>query len=288
MPSAPRYAMLYATASRKWLAKLEQWAEKKPISAALYEFFWFGVKQAWACLFAGLMVGLIIATHFFYPAQAPIARYDFIFLSGFLIQILMLFFKLETFDEAKVIFIYHVTGTIMEVFKTSAGSWEYPEASIFHIGGVPLFSGFMYASIGSYIARSARVFHFRYTNHPPLWVIFLLGSAVYINFFSHHFIPDLRIALFIATGLAFWRTRIYFKVWRTYRHMPMLLSLVLATLFVWIAENIGTLTKTWLYPHQHAGWTMVSFGKYGSWLLLLIVSYALVSIVNKPKQFKEI
>lgn len=37
----------------------------------------------------------------------------------------MLLFKLQTFDEAKVIFIYHVVGTVMEVFKTGVGSWIY-------------------------------------------------------------------------------------------------------------------------------------------------------------------
>jgi uncharacterized membrane protein YoaT (DUF817 family) len=217
----------------------------------------------------------------------PLSRYDFLFLSGLTIQIFMLAFGLETFDEAKVIFIYHVVGTLMEIFKTSMGSWVYPEPSVIHIAGVPLFSGFMYASIGSYIARASRVFDFRYTNHPPLWAVFALGIAVYVNFFTHHYLPDFRVILFILTGLIFMRTWIYFRVWKEYRRMPMLLSLILATLFVWIAENIGTLTKTWLYPHQRVVWSMVSFGKYGSWLLLLILSYALISLVNRPREMKK-
>jgi uncharacterized membrane protein YoaT (DUF817 family) len=33
---------------------------------------------------------------------------------------------------------------------------------------VPLFTGFMYAAIGSYIARCWRLFDFRFTRHPPL------------------------------------------------------------------------------------------------------------------------
>ena len=64
----------------------------------------------------------------------------------------MLTFRLETMEEAKVILIFHVVGTIMEIFKTSVGSWIYPEDSVFRIGAVPLFSGFMYAAVGSYIA----------------------------------------------------------------------------------------------------------------------------------------
>ena len=74
-------------------------------------------------------------------------------LAAVAIQIAMLAFRLETFEEARVIFVFHVVGTVMEIFKTSVGSWLYPEPSLLRIGGVPLFSGFMYAAIGSYIAR---------------------------------------------------------------------------------------------------------------------------------------
>ena len=100
----------------------------------------------------------------------------------------MLAFKLETWEEAKVIVIFHVVGTAMEVFKTSVGSWIYPEVSILRIGGVPLFTGFMYAAIGSYIARAWRLFDFRFTHHPPLWALVLLALAIYVNFFAHHYV----------------------------------------------------------------------------------------------------
>ena len=61
------------------------------------------------------------------------------------------------------------------------------------------------------------------------------------------------------------------------------LGFVLVALFIWIAENLGTLTKTWLYPHQMVGWSAVSLGKLGSWFLLLIISYTLVSLINAPR-----
>ena len=156
-------------------ARLGRWAAQRPATAFAYEFIRFGVKQAWACLFGGVMVALIIGTYLWYPHGAALARYDFLFLMALAIQAGMLFFKLESFDEAKVIFIYHVVGTLMEVFKTGVGSWIYPEPSIFHVAGVPLFSGFMYASIGSYIARSWRLFDLRFTHHPPLWSVYLLA-----------------------------------------------------------------------------------------------------------------
>jgi uncharacterized membrane protein YoaT (DUF817 family) len=142
----------------------------------------------------------------------------------------------------------------MEVFKTDAGSWIYPEAGVLRIGGVPLFSGFMYASIGSYIARCWRLFDFRFTRHPPRWSVGLLALAIYINFYTHHHFIDLRIALFAMTGLVLGRTWIHYRIWTVYRRMPLLLGLLLVALFIWFAENIGTSTHTWTYPHQmHAG-----------------------------------
>jgi uncharacterized membrane protein YoaT (DUF817 family) len=65
--------------------------------------------------------------------------------------------------------------------------------------------------------------------------------------------------------------------------MPLLLGLILVSLFIWLSENIGTYTKTWLYPAQLHGWSMVSISKLGSWYLLLIISYTLVSLITKPQ-----
>jgi uncharacterized membrane protein YoaT (DUF817 family) len=141
--------------------RLGRWAEQRPATRYAYEFLRFGAKQGWACLFGGLMVALLIATHLWYPRGAGLARYDFLFLAALAIQAAMLAAKFETLEEAKVILIFHVVGTVMEVFKTGVGSWIYPEPSFFRIAGVPLFSGFMYASIGSYIARVWRLFDFR-------------------------------------------------------------------------------------------------------------------------------
>ena len=124
----------------------------------LYEFLLFGFKQGWACLFGGLLLALLLGTHLFYPDNAPLHRYDFLTLAAITIQVGMLAFRLETWREARVILIFHVVGTVMELFKTQAGSWTYPEASVLHIGAVPLFSGFMYAAVGSYIARVWRIF----------------------------------------------------------------------------------------------------------------------------------
>ena len=195
----------------------------------------------------------------------------------------MLAFKLETWEEARVIFIFHVVGTAMEIFKTAVGSWIYPEASLLRIGGVPLFSGFMYAAIGSYIARCWRLFDFRFTRHPPLWAVSLLAVGIYVNFFTHHALPDIRLALFALTALLFGRCWVHFKVWQVHRRMPLLVGFALVALFIWFAENIGTFTAAWMYPNQRHGWELVTVGKLGAWFLLMIISYVLVALVNRPQ-----
>ena len=149
-------------------ARIAARMSRRPATAALYEFLRFGMKQAWACLFGALMIALLLATYFLYPPDAALARYDFLFLAALLLQVSLLGFGLETFEEAKVIAAYHVVGTVMEIFKTSVGSWIYPDDCFFRIAGVPLFSGFMYSCIGSYICRAWTLFHFEFKAHPPI------------------------------------------------------------------------------------------------------------------------
>lgn len=86
-------------------------------TSALYEFLRFGIKQGWACLFGGIAVGLMILTAWFHPAHAPVARYDFLFLCMLGVQIALLTSGLETWEEAKVILVYHAVGTLMEIFQ---------------------------------------------------------------------------------------------------------------------------------------------------------------------------
>lgn len=261
-------------------------AQAGNLASGLYEFARFGVKQGWACLFGGLMVALLIATHLWYPAGMPLARYDFLFIAAIAIQVLLLVARLETLEEAKVILLFHLVGTAMKIFKTHLGSWSYPEPSLFKIGNAPLFAGFMYAAVGSYLARVWRLFDFRFTHHPPLWTVISLSIGIYINFFTHHFIPDFRLALFALTALLFGRTTIHFKVWRVHRRMPLLLGFLLVSLFIWFAENIGTVTGAWLYPHQAKGWSLVPLSKLGAWFLLMIISYVMIAALNRPQPFK--
>jgi len=268
-------------------AAARPWARRSRAHAFAYEFLLFGLKQAWACLFGGAMLALLLATKFWWPEGAPLARYDFLFVGALAIQGFMLATKLERWDEALVILIFHVVGTAMEVFKTAQGSWIYPEPNLLRLGGVPLFSGFMYAAIGSYIARIWRLFEVRFAHYPPLWAPWLLALAAYANFFTHHYVADIRWGLFAFSGLIFWRTWFTFTPDETPRRMPMIVGALLVALFIWIAENLGTFASAWIYPDQRDGWRMVGFAKLGSWYLLIMLSFVLVSLVHRPERADE-
>jgi uncharacterized membrane protein YoaT (DUF817 family) len=282
-PSAGASAAARWPALRRFIAAEQRFARRcsrHPAGQVAYEFVRFGVKQAWACLFGAFLLALLLATHLWYPRDALLPRYDAILIGAVAIQVAMLVFGLETREEAKVILVFHVVGTIMEIFKTAAGSWAYPEPSFARIGGVPLFSGFMYAAVGSYIARVWRLFDFQFTRHPPLWALAVLSTAIYVNFFAHHFVTDIRLVLFVGAALAFGPAVIHFRIWRVHRSMPLLLGLCLVALFIWFAENLATFARAWSYPHQAAAWQPVPLTKFGAWFLLMIISYTLVAAVH--------
>jgi hypothetical protein len=152
------------------------------ISRFIREFVFFGVKEARACLFAGLFFTAI----FVVPRNGLLGmpRYDVLLLIALAVQAWMVLAKLETIDELKAITLFHVVGFALEVFKTSSGikSWAYPEFGYTKLFGVPLFSGDrqlhhpgMEAVKAARRAPSAlldgaraRVAHLRKFLHPPL------------------------------------------------------------------------------------------------------------------------
>jgi uncharacterized membrane protein YoaT (DUF817 family) len=264
-------------------AALRPWAARGRLHGWAYEFLLFGLKQAWASLFGAAMLALILSGHFLWPADAPMARYDALVMAAILIQAFMLATRLERWDEAVVILIFHAVGTLMEIFKTAHGSWIYPEHSLLRIGGVPLFSGFMYASIGSYIARIRRLFDIRFVGYGPLWAPWILAILSYANFFTHHFGPDIRWGLFAGSVFIWRRAWFQFTPDRKPRRMPILLGVMLVALFIWIAENLGTFAGAWVYPSQRHGWSLVPMGKIGAWYLLIILSFVLTTLVHRPQ-----
>ncbi|NWL12517.1 DUF817 domain-containing protein [Paenarthrobacter nitroguajacolicus] len=254
-----------------------------PLRGRLTEFVVFGLKQAWACVFGAALLAVIIAARLWYPDNAGLARNDFLTIAAVVIQVLMISFKLETLRELRVILLFHVVGTVMELFKTDVGSWAYEAEGVLRIGAVPLFSGFMYAAVGSYMVRVFRLFDLRFDRYPRRWITALVAGAIYVNFFSHHYIFDARWVLLAAVVLVYGRCVMHFRVFRRRFRMPILVSFLLVALFIWFAENIGTWSRAWLYPNQLEGWQAVSIDKLLAWFLLMIISVVLVAWVYKPE-----
>lgn len=273
-------------------------ARSSPLALSLA----FAARQASAAVFGILILALVAATHLAWPLiwptgpglpDPPIHRYDALFLAAVAIQIALIAFRFETWAEAKVIAVFHAAGTVMELIRTSPSlevcgvsllTWSYPEDSFFRIATVPLFSGFMYAAVGSYIARSWRLHDFRLSRHPALWATGALAAVIYVNFFTYP-CADLRWPLTAAIILLFWRSSVaFFPAGPRGERVTVPLLLVffgIATL-IYTAENIATWSNVWLYPHQEDGWRPVTIDKLGSWFLLMLLSWALVCAVRRP------
>lgn len=253
------------------------------IRAFLVEFAVFVLKQAWACIFGAALLVVIVAARLWYPDGAALARNDALTIAAVLIQVAMLVFRLESGRELWVILLFHVTGTVMELFKTDVGSWAYAADGILRIGGVPLFSGFMYAAVGSYMVRVHRLFDLGFTRYPRRWLTALVALAIYANFFAHHYWWDARWVLLIAVLVLWLPTVMHARVWRRTLRIPLLLAFAGVAVFIYFAENIGTLAGAWAYPDQADGWQPVSPSKLVSWFLLMIISVVLVTWVYPPK-----
>ena len=252
-------------------------------SRFVVEFFYFGVKQARACLFAGLFFSAV----FLVPRGGVLGlpRYDVILLIALMIQVWMVMAKLETWDEVKAISLFHVVGFALEVFKTSSGigSWSYPDFAYTKLFGVPLFSGFMYAAVGSYIIQAWRLFDLRIKHHPPYWMAAAVAILIYANFFTHHFIGDFRWYIAACALGLYARSTVLYRPLDHDRRMPLLLSFLLIGFFLWLAENISTFLGVWRYPNQIGAWATVHIGKWSSWSLLVIMTFTIVASLKHIK-----
>ncbi|MFZ6721810.1 DUF817 domain-containing protein [Undibacterium sp. Ji49W] len=250
----------------------------------LMEFWYFGIKEVRACLFVGLFFASILIV----PRAGlfGLPRYDVLFLIAVLIQGGMVWSKLETMDELKAVTLFHLVGFALEVFKVSGQiqSWAYPESGYTKLWGVPLFSGFMYASVGSYIIQAWRLFDLRIRHHPPYWMAALIGILIYLNFFTHHYIGDYRWYLAACALGLYARSSVVFRPLDRDRSMPLLLSFVLIGFFIWLAENMGTFFGIWRYPNQLGAWSTVHLGKWSSWSLLVIMTFTIVAHLKHIKR----
>lgn len=254
------------------------------VSRFALEFLFFGIKEARACLF----VGLFFAAVFTVPRSGilGVPRYDVLLILALVIQAWMVWAKLETIDELKAITIFHLVGFALEVFKTSSGikSWSYPDFAYTKVLGVPLFSGFMYAAVGSYIIQAWRLMELRVIHHPPYWMAGLVAVMIYANFFTHHYIGDYRWYIAACALGLYARSTVVFRPLDRERKIPLLLSFVLIGFFIWLAENISTFYGVWKYPNQLGAWSAVHIGKWSSWSLLVIMTFTIVANLKHVKE----
>jgi uncharacterized membrane protein YoaT (DUF817 family) len=241
----------------------------------------FGYRQALSCLFpAYVFLVLAISNTIHIPY---VHRYDLLLILCLLMQWVMYHYRIETRDEVKVILVFHLIGLALEIYKVHMGSWSYPEEGWTKWFGVPLYSGFMYASVASYMCQAWRRLDLQLFQWPRAFWVAPLGAAIYFNFFTHHYIADLR---WVITGLifvVFFKTRISFKNRQHHYRMPLVVSFMLIGFFIWIAENIATFLGAWQYPNQREVWDWVHVSKISSWFLLVIVSFIIVAQLKHVK-----
>ncbi|MBT1705816.1 DUF817 domain-containing protein [Chryseosolibacter indicus] len=234
----------------------------------------FGFKNVLACFFPAFIFCMLILSKLIEVPFIP--RYDFLLMACVAMQAFMYFSKLESGMELLVITMFHLLGLSLEIYKVSMGSWAYPEFAYSKIAGVPLYSGFMYASVGSYVCQAWRWLDLRLEKWPGIVPAGVISVAIYMNFFTHHYIYDMRWVITVLLILVFWNTRFVFTTSNVQRKIPMVLSFLLIGFFIWVGENIATFFGAWKYASQHDGWKMVSLGKISSWFLLVVLSIVIV------------
>jgi len=236
----------------------------------------FAWVEATCCLFAVLFfLGLALVR----VVPLPMSEGDALLLWCLAVTLVLWLAGWETGREVAVIAGFHLVGLALELFKVHVGSWSYPSVGVATVAGVPLYSGFMYASVGSYVCQAWRRMDLRISSYRPV-LTFLTAAAVYANFFTEHVIADLRLPLAVLLLAVTLRTTVWFTVGRRRYAMPLALSFVLIGVFLWLAENVATFLGAWTYPDQEVDWTLVHPAKVGSWSLLVVVSIVLVAAVK--------
>jgi uncharacterized membrane protein YoaT (DUF817 family) len=244
----------------------------------------FARQQALSCLFPmAIFASLALSKAAVFPPWLP--RYDLLLALCLGFQWGMYRAGLETRDEIKVVSVFHLLGLGLEVFKTRAGSWSYPEFGYFSVAGVPLYAGFMHASVASYFCQVWRRFDLTLVGMPPARVSAPLAAAIYANFFTHHLpgVPDLRWPLSLLVCAVYRRAWARYRVLGRWYRMPLAAGFALVGLFVYVAENVCTFFDAWRYPNQAHGWQPVHASRISSWALLVVLSFLLVAALKEVK-----
>ncbi len=227
---------------------------------------------------------ILIIAGLFLTAVVPVGldRYDFMLVLCVLAQIVFVAKGWETRRELLAICIFHVLGLCLELYKVSHGSWSYPGQG-FKIGGVPIYSGFMYASVASYLMQAWRRHRMTVENFPAWPWVGMIAAAIYANFFLARHFGDVRWILAAFVFLSFGRSYVHVDAGQGRWRVNLLFGFLGLGTWVWIAEHVCTRLGAWQYPNQAHGWTWVDAGKWSSWCLLVVISFLAVAVFKLPR-----
>ena len=232
---------------------------------------WFVLIEVKCLLFPlAILFGLAVTRAFPLPG---VGRYDVMLVYCIGLQWAMVRRGMETPRELWAVGAFHVLGLLLELQRTAAGAWSYPDPGLLRIGRVPLFSGFMYAGVASYLLQAWRRFGLGFDRLPPATLAIALAVLAYASFFLPSVSRSVLIALIL---LLYARTHVRFTVEGERYGMPLALAFALIGGAIWVGENAGTFLGAWRYPHQAAGWRPVEGGKAAAWLLLVVVGFTIV------------
>jgi len=238
--------------------------------AQLLRFAWL---EARCCAFAvAVFCGLALST----VVPLPIPRYDALLVYCVVVTVAFRLAGWETTRDVLVIAGCHVVGLAFELVKVPLGSWSYPEPALTKVLGVPLYSGFLYAAVGSYVLAAWRLFDLRVSGYRAGRTAVVAG-AIYVNLITHHWLPDVRWPLSVLCIAVTWGAAVRFSVGGCRYRLPLALSFGLIGFFLWLAENIATYFGAWRYPHQLDEWRLVDPAKFGAWAMLISVIFVLVA-----------
>ena len=268
----------------KWLVDHPQKPQLKGFKRFLTEFWFFGLKSARACLFAGLF----FISMMLYHAQVYLAFQNTMLCSSSPFP-----FKHGWYGPNSK---HGMNSKPSAYFIWSALPWKRLRSrAVFNLGPIlifltpkylvcPCFQVSCTPPVGSYIIQAWRLLDMRIRHHPPYGLAALASLMIYVNFFTHHYIGDYRwyIGAF-ALGL-YSRTRVIFRPYERDRWMPLLLGFVLTGFFIWLAENIGTFLGVWRYPNQIGAWATVHIGKWSSWTMLVVMTFTIIVNLKHVKE----
>ena len=211
-------------------------------------------------------------------------RYDLLLLFALAVQAGMLWTKVETWDELRRsrCFMSRASRSKSSRRRRASGRGATRTLPTRKLFGVPLFSGFMYAAVGSYIIQAWRLFDLRIRHHPPYWMA--ADRATHLRQLLH---ASFRRRLPLVSG------RLQSRPLRPYdRDLPSLGPrsqhaaagrLRAHRLLRLAGGEHRTFFGIWSYPHQLGAWATVHLGKWNSWSLLVIMTFTIVASLKHIK-----